>query len=83
MDLNGFQSLLEQTIRLCLPPLLRAASLIQFCALLTNISELLNFTVHGHVQSTSGSCSMRCGMLGNDGFFLKLASKTLIALHKF
>ena len=47
MDLNGFQSLLEQTIRLRLPPLFCAASLIQFCALLTNIRELLNFTVRG------------------------------------
>ena len=77
MDLNGFQSLLEQTIRLRLPPLFRAASLIQFCALLTNIRELLNFTVCGHVQSTSGSCSMRHGMLGSGGFFSEISVKDI------
>ena len=77
MDLNGFQSLLEQTIHLRLPPLLHAASLIQFCALLTNIRELLNFTVHGHVQSTSGSCSMRRGMLGSGGFFSENSVKDI------
>ena len=77
MDLNGFQSLLEQTIHLRLPPLLCAASLIQFCALLTNIHELLNFTVHGHIQSTSGSCSMRRGMLGSGGFFSEISVKDI------
>ena len=77
MDLNGFQSLLEQTIRLRLPPLLHAASLIQFCTLLTNIRELLNFTVHGCIQSTSGSCSMRRGMLGSGGFFSENSVKDI------
>ena len=69
MDRNSFQSILEQTTRLRLPPLLRAASIIHFCALLTNIRDLCKFLICGGVQSTSGSCSMRCGMLGSGGFF--------------
>ena len=69
MDRNSFQSLLEQTTRLHLPPFLCAASVIQFCALLTNIHNLHKFLIHGGIQSTLGSCTIRRGMLGSGGFF--------------